>query len=159
MIWQQEHQLREELAAAKADREQVTKAQEAMGNGADDSRWRPGETAVDALIRERDEAKARAERAEKERDAAAAAVGLLRQEIADALDEFSAAPRLRDGVLMLASSMRDFRSRAEKAEANVARLREAMVAASDELYESLPDWQKAHDIIRAAVAAHEEGKP
>lgn len=33
---------------------EAEKAREAMGNGTDDSRWRPGETAVDALIRERD---------------------------------------------------------------------------------------------------------
>lgn len=35
------------------------KAQEAMGNGADDSRWKPGERAVDALIRERDQLRAK----------------------------------------------------------------------------------------------------
>jgi hypothetical protein len=39
---------------------EVLKAQAAMGNGTDDGRWRPGETAVDALIRERDEAQASA---------------------------------------------------------------------------------------------------
>ena len=44
----------------RAEREQATKAQEAMGNGADDSRWRPGETAVEALIRERDAARTEA---------------------------------------------------------------------------------------------------
>lgn len=43
------------LTQAERDRAEVLKAQEAMDNGADDSRWRPGETAVDALIRERDE--------------------------------------------------------------------------------------------------------
>lgn len=44
----------ERIAALEADR---VKAQEAIGNGTDDSRWQPGETAVDALIRERDEAR------------------------------------------------------------------------------------------------------
>ena len=32
----------------------ILAAQEAMDNGIDDSRWKPGETAVQALIRERD---------------------------------------------------------------------------------------------------------
>ena len=45
--------LRQERDDARA---QVSAAQAAVGNGADDARWRPGETAVDALIRERDEA-------------------------------------------------------------------------------------------------------
>lgn len=40
-------------------RAELEKAREAMGHGTDDARWRPGETAVDALIRERDEARAR----------------------------------------------------------------------------------------------------
>lgn len=37
-------------------RAEIEKAAAALGYGADDSRWRPGETAVEALIRERDEA-------------------------------------------------------------------------------------------------------
>jgi hypothetical protein len=35
-------------------RSEVAKAQEALGNGADDARWPPGTSAVDALIAERD---------------------------------------------------------------------------------------------------------
>lgn len=35
---------------------ELLKAQVVLNNGADDSRWRPGESAVDALIRERDAA-------------------------------------------------------------------------------------------------------
>lgn len=38
---------------------ELEKARKALGDGTDDDRWRPGETAVDALIRERDEALAR----------------------------------------------------------------------------------------------------
>jgi len=38
-------------------RGEVAKAQAAMDYGADDSRWKPGETSVDALIRERNNAK------------------------------------------------------------------------------------------------------
>lgn len=54
---------------------EVQKAREAMGNGTDDSRWRPGETAVDALIRERD----------TERSARVAARAAL-QGVADVVD-------------------------------------------------------------------------
>lgn len=39
---------------------EIEKARAAMLHGADDSRWRPGETAVEALIRERDEARGEA---------------------------------------------------------------------------------------------------
>lgn len=45
--------LRAELTKAK---EQILAAQKALGNGTDDEAWRPGETAVAALIRFRQEA-------------------------------------------------------------------------------------------------------
>lgn len=46
----------ESIALVVVLQEEIRKAQEATLNGADDSRWRPGETAVDALIRERNRA-------------------------------------------------------------------------------------------------------
>ncbi|NBT36170.1 MAG: hypothetical protein EBT03_11680 [Betaproteobacteria bacterium] len=56
--------LEDEVAAKQAKLDLANlerwKAMEAMGLGADDERWRPGETAVDALIRERDVARERA---------------------------------------------------------------------------------------------------
>ncbi len=44
------------------DWDEEDKARVAMDNGVDDSRWRPGEMAVDALIRERDELRSQVER-------------------------------------------------------------------------------------------------
>lgn len=54
-----EQSLREQLAAAN---DETMKAQGAVGGGADDARWKPGTTAVDTLISERDAANAEVER-------------------------------------------------------------------------------------------------
>lgn len=66
-------------------RAEIEKARAAMGHGTDDARWRPGETAVDALIRERDEALAQlaALREAREHEVVAA----VREAVAGALRE------------------------------------------------------------------------
>ena len=46
----------------RVDQNEIFKARDAMIRDGDDSRWQPGETTVDALIRERDAARAEVER-------------------------------------------------------------------------------------------------
>lgn len=58
-------------ALSEADvRAELDKVMAVFGYGADDARWRPGETAVDALIREHAEARAAAVRLCRARDVA-----------------------------------------------------------------------------------------
>jgi len=92
----------------RVDQNEIFKARDAMIRDGDDSRWQPGETTVDALIRERDAARAEA--------------AMYKQECASISAEFGLPPTIRPSEGEITRFLEDYR----KVRLQAARLRAAL---------------------------------